>query len=297
MNEILNTKKTKLFFSRDIERDKDGSMTNFGFFQITIGWIFSCLFLFILFMSCFVIIKTSEVGIKSRFGVISNNTLLEGFHLKLPFFDNVERVSIKQHQETSTLETQTSDLQPAKVSYQVMYSIPANVVIKNKKQINGDLFDVLIKKRTDESIRDALAKYPAEELIINRGKISQIVKDRLSDRVKEHAEIDDIAILSFDFQNTQWMESVNKKVKAKQDAETAEINKQQAQAEADQIIIKAKADAESIRITANAISNNPKIIELRQVEVNKLMVEKWNGVSPTTVMNSSKDSNIILPLK
>ena len=297
MNEILNTKKTKLFFSRDIERDKDGTMTNFGFFQITIGWIFPCLFLFILFMSCFVIIKTSEVGIKSRLGVISDNILLEGFHLKLPFFDNIEKVSIKQHQETSILETQTSDLQPAKVSYQVMYSIPANVVIKNKKQINGDLFDVLIKKRTDESIRDALAKYPAEELIINRGKISQIVKDRLSDRVKEHAEIDDIAILSFDFQNAQWMESVNKKVKAKQDAETAEINKQQAQAEADQIIIKAKADAESIRITANAISNNPKIIELRQVEVNKLMVEKWNGVSPTTVMNSSKDSNIILPLK
>ena len=41
---------------------------------------------------------------------------------------------------------------------------------------------------------------------------------------------------------------------------------------------------------------NPKIVELKQVEVNALIANKWNGVAPTTVI-SSGSNNIILPLK
>jgi len=142
----------------------------------------------------------------------------------------------------------------------------------------------------------ALAKYSAEELIQNRSEVSKFVKERLADRINHLAIIDDISITSFEFENAQWKESIQKKVIAKQDAETAEIKKQQIQAEADQTIIKSKADAEAIRITANAITSNPKIVELKQVEVNARIAEKWNGVAPTTVITNGSN-NILLPLK
>lgn len=285
------------FFSK--ETDMVGNtLSHCGVLLKFIGWLSPVVILLTCLFSSFTVIKTSEVGIKSKFGILSNSPLKEGVHLKMPFIDNIEKISLKQHQEHFTLNhAQTKDMQPVSVSYKVVYSIPANKVIQNKKELNGDLFEVLIRPRANESIMDALAQYSAEELIINRDRISEKVKLKLSDRINGHAKIDDIAIVEFDFKNKEFKAAVQRKVIAKQDAQTAEIKKQQAQAEADQVLIKAKADAESIRITANAISNNPKIVELRQVEVNAKIAEKWDGKVPNSVVIADGKSNFMLPLK
>lgn len=240
----------------------------------------------------FKIIKTSQVGIKSRFGLVSNNILEEGFHFKIPFVDSIEKISLKQHQENFTIDnTQTKDLQPVSVSYKVIYSIPASKVIYNKKSLNGDIFDVLIKPRANETIMNVLATYPAEDLISNRDAVISMVKKKLAERVTEHANIDDISITDYKFQDESFTKAVQNKVVAKQNAQAAEIKKQQSQAEADQKLITATAEAESIRIKANALSNNPKLVDLT-------IAEKWNGVSPSTVViNGGNASNLILPIK
>lgn len=251
---------------------------------------------FFVFLSTFTIIKTSEVGIRKTAGVIHNSVLEEGIHFKLPFFQTIEIFSLRQHQETFELTgTQTKDLQPVSVNYRVLYAIPENKILENLKTIKGDIFTTLIAPRANESIRDALAKYSAEDLISNRSEVGKYVKERLGERINHLAIIDDISITSFEFENEVWKQSIQKKVIAKQEAETAEINKQQVQAEADQTIIKSKADAEAIRITANAITSNPKIIELKQVEVNAAIAAKWNGIAPTTVITNG-GNNILLPL-
>jgi len=292
--------KNKFFFyppiSIIISDYNRGTLHIGNIFQIVFTWVIPVLVLIMLFFSSFVVIKTSQVGIKSRFGVIiSNEPLTEGVHLKLPIVDDIEMVSIKQHQENFTLgRTQTRDMQPVSVSYKVIYSIPEDKVILNRREFSGDLFEVLVRPRANESIMDALAQHVAEELIINRDAISQKVKIKLSERISGHAKIDDISIVEFDFENSEFKEAVQRKVIAKQDAQAAEIKKQQSQAEADQILIKAKADAEAIRITANAITSNPKIIELRQIEVNAMIAEKWDGKTPQTVVTNG--GSTLLPL-
>lgn len=257
---------------------------------LILGFIIVCIFF------SFKVVKTSEVGVKKTIGVVHDRILNEGIHFKIPFFQTIEIFSLRQHQEKFELNgTQTKDLQPVSVNYRVLYAVPSDKILENLKTIKGDIFNVLIAPRANESIRDALARYSAEELISKRAEVSQYVKDRLSQRINHLAVIDDISITSFEFENAQWKESIQKKVIAKQDAETAEINKQQIQAEADQTIIKAKADAESIKITANAISQNPKIIELRQVEVNLKIANKWDGKTPHTLITNG-NKNILLPL-
>lgn len=256
----------------------------------------SVILIAIVFLMTFTIIKTSEVGVRKTAGVIHDSILEEGIHFKLPFIQTIEIFSLRQHQESFALNgTQTKDLQPVSVNYRVLYAIPENKVLDNLKTIKGDIFQVLIAPRANESIRDALARYSAEDLISNRSEVSKYVKERLAERINHLAVIDDISITSFEFENKQWKQSIQNKVIAKQDAETAEIKKQQIQAEADQTIIKSKADAEAIRITANAITSNPKIVELKQVEVNAKIAEKWNGVAPTTVITNG-GGNIMLPL-
>jgi regulator of protease activity HflC (stomatin/prohibitin superfamily) len=274
----------------------DKKNTTSSFFKKALIISLSILILITAVLS-FKIIKTSEVGIRKTSGVIHNTILKEGIHFKIPFVQSIEIFSLRQHQESFQLTgTQTKDLQPVSVDYSVLYAITEDKVLDNLKTIKGDIFEVLIAPRANESIRDALAKYSAEELISNRSEVSKFVKERLAERINHLATIDDISITSFEFENVKWKESIQKKVIAKQDAETAEIKKQQIQAEADQTIIKAKADAEAIRITANAITSNPKIVELKQVEVNSKIAEKWNGIAPSAVI-SSGSNNILLPLK
>lgn len=250
------------------------------------------LFLGLCASSC-TIISTSEVGIKSRFGIITSQTpLTEGVHWKLPILDNIQKISLKQHQETFKIDhTQTKDLQPVSITYKVVYSIPESKVIYNRTSLNGDIFEVLITPRANESIMSALAEYAAEDLISNRDKVIKRVKEKLAERVIEHARIDDISITEFDFEKEEFEQAVQRKVVAKQDAQAAEIKKQQSQAEADQTLIKARAEATAIKIRSEALAGNQKLVDLT-------IAEKRNGVSPTTVItNGGNGGNIIFPLK
>jgi len=258
-----------------------------GFKEIIISII--CIFISFMIFYSFQVIKTSEVGIRSTTGVIHEKLLKEGIHFMVPIFQNIQVFSLRQKQETFEVShTQTTDMQPVMVKYRVLYAIPENKVLENLKTIRGDIFEVLIAPRANESIRDALAKYSAEELITSRDEISTYVKHKLAERVNNQAIIDDISIIEFDFENEEWKNAVQQKVIAKQHAEAAEIKKQQSQAEADQKVIIATAEAEAIKIRGNALTNNPKIVDLT-------IAEKWDGKTPQTVITNG-NSSILLPI-
>ena len=100
-------------------------------------------------------------------------------------------------------------------------------------------------------------------------------------------KIANVAITDFDF-SEEFNKAIELKVKAEQEAlqakneklrrvtqaeAAAEERKLAAAAEAYEIEINSKARAEAIRIEAQALKDNPALIELRSVE-------KWNGQLP-----------------
>ena len=264
---------------------------------------------------CFTIIPTSHVGIKSRFNVITSEVPLEsGFHFKAPW-DSIEEISLKQIQKDFKItQTQTIDLQPVTVSVKVAYSVPEHMVIRNKKEIAGDLFQKIIEPRAKETIRDELAKYPAEQLINSRTKLISSIQHQLSARVKEHAVIQDISIIEMDFENAEYKKAISDKVIVKEQANKAIFQTQiiqeeakqrmiQAKAEADSQLIIAKAEAEGLKIKSSAVAQNPKLIEFEKtkadVEKIRLMTapeSKWDGKMPQTLIMGS-DEKFIFPLQ
>ena len=275
--------------------------------------VLSLLLVIFSFMS-FQIIPTSYVGIKSRFGVIISDVPLEpGVHFKLPV-DDIDEVSLKQIQKDFTItQTQTIDLQPVTVSVKVAYSVPENMVIRNKKEIAGDLFMKIIEPRAKETIRDELAKYPAEKLINSRTTLIASIQSQLSTRVKDHAIIQDISIIEMDFENAEYKRAISDKVIVKEQANKAIFQTQiiqeeakqkmiQAKAEADAQLIIAKAEAEGLKIKSSAVAQNPKLIEFEKtkadVEKIRLMTapdSKWNGQMPSTLIMGGEDK-FIFPL-
>jgi prohibitin 2 len=78
-----------------------------------------------------------------------------------------------------------------------------------------------------------------------------------------------------------------------QEAAKARFTQQKAQIEADTVIIKAKGEAEAIRIRGEALRDTPGLIQLQ-------IVEKWDGRSPLVIGGGSTGegggTQFILPL-
>lgn len=281
------------------------------------AFLFGGLFLISLvigFMS-FQIIPTSQVGIKSRFGVIISETPLEsGFTTKW-FFDSIEEVDLKQVQKDFPVKgIQTIDLQPIVIDVKVAYTIPKEMVIRNRKEIDGDLFEKIIEPRAQEAIRNEIAKYPAEILITSRPKLIEEIKNQLDVRVKGYAVIQDVAIIDMDFADKNYKQAISDKVIVKELAnkaifETQKIQEEakqktiQATAEANAQLIKAKAEAEGLKIKSAAVSQNPKLIEFEIIKAKENIVRtqysvdsKWDGKLPTTLIMGGGEGNSSMPI-
>jgi regulator of protease activity HflC (stomatin/prohibitin superfamily) len=90
-------------------------------------------------------------------------------------------------------------------------------------------------------------------------------------------------------------ESIDAQFKARQDAQTAEANKQKAEAEAKATVATAKgeAEAEIERALGNAKANEilsksitPELLKLKELEIRAKEIEKWNGVKPGVTIQS-----------
>ena len=85
-----------------------------------------------------------------------------------------------------------------------------------------------------------------------------------------------------DFRFTQvFQDSIEAKVKAVQQALEAENALRRVGFEAQQQITRAQAEAKGLELQKAQIT--AQLLELRQIEVQRAAVDKWNGVMPTVV--------------
>lgn len=87
-------------------------------------------------------------------------------------------------------------------------------------------------------------------------------------------------------------EDKNKRIKSEAEA-LAEAARTKAKGEADGNLSKFLAEAQGIEAINKAIAqanNNPQLVQLKSIEVEKARVEKWNGMFPTTVVGEGSNT-------
>jgi len=111
-------------------------------------------------------------------------------------------------------------------------------------------------------------------LITKREEVKEQIKSNLASRLLEHAIIvDEFNIIDFEF-SPSFNEAIESKVKAEQLKLKADRDLERIKIEKEQMIAAAQGKAEAIRIEAQALMQNPKVVELR-------WIEKWDGKVPT----------------
>lgn len=241
--------------------------------------------------SCFFVVSPMERAIKITLGNLSNTVYREGFHFKVPFFQTVTIVDLTIDRADAVAKSASKDLQNIVTTVAVNYQINEvdilnmyKLVWVNHESIENNVFSSAIQ----EAVKSATAKYTAEELITKRELVRNEIEGILKDKTKNYwLLISQVNIVNFEFSDS-FDASIESKVRAEQDALTQRNKLEQVKYEAQQQIERAKAEAETIRISAEAIQKQggAAYVQLK-------WIEKWNGQLPTTSLGDNQPNIFI----
>ena len=234
-------------------------------------------------------VKSGHLGVVTSFGKVGTETLPEGIHF-IAFWKKVHNRSIMQQRSDGESACFSSDLQQVYIKYAILWRQPQDKVIELYRLYQADVFIGLIQSRIEESMKQITALYPAQEIAQQRMKIKNESVEMLKSALGDLVIIDDLNLLNIDL-SEELEKSIESKMVMEQQslAKKYELDKERKDAEI--IVVRAKASAESINITGDALAKNPKVIQYE-------IVKKWNGItSYATVIGSGVDGvDILLPV-
>ncbi len=242
---------------------------------IVIAIVLICLAALFVLANCFTIVEAGHTGVVLTLGRVNEAVLSEGFHLKIPFAQEVVQIDNRISKLEVNTEAFSKDLQTVSTTLAINYRVDSAKSSELYQNIGRNYETVLVVPAVNEVLKAITARYTAEESVTNRVIISDGLISGLNEKLNEEGlYVNDVNIMNFDFSEA-FITAIEEKQVAQQQLLKAETEKQtaitNAEAEAETIRIKAQAEAEANRIVSESL--NEIIIENKKIE-------KWNGQLP-----------------
>lgn len=248
----------------------------------------------VLFFSTVGVVGAGERGVKVQLGKIVG-TVEQGLYFKLPFVEKVYKIDVRTRTikneyyvneggkvlSNNPLESASKDLQDVKISAVVNYKIDPVKVKELYEQYReeSNFEEQVLKPIIKKTIKETTSLYTAEELVTKRAEYNSAIDSKLTNEFSNIGVIfeqSNITNLTF---SESFNQAIEAKVTAEQQALKAQNDLKRVEFEAEQRIATAKAEAESIRISAQAINSQG-----GADYVNLKAIEKWNGILPAQMI-------------
>lgn len=241
-------------------------------------------------------------------GVVLRNgkyleTVAPGMHFKAPFFDDVKEIDVRtQTRVYPKKSAYSSDQQTADMAFSITYRIPVDKVVQIYQQYGTiDVFQAKVIDRVAMGqIENVFGQYTAEKAIKGRAELVKAFREAVERNVIiadiEAVQVEDIEfskdyeekiakrmaaeVQVLERQQNLEKERIEKQIRQQQTDAAAYDKERMAAAEAAAIRQKGLAEAEAIAAKGKALRDNPALVELT-------FAEKWNGITPTTVVPNS----------
>lgn len=273
--------------------------------------IFRIGFLFIIFfiivtgvMASWYRVDQGELGVVLRNGAV-HSVSEAGLHFKLPFFDDVMTISVRDEIRTyNKVASYSKDIQPADLKISVVFRADSSKVAQLYSQFRSidGVVDRLITPAMQNQVRNVFGRFSAASAIQERERLVAEIDNAVRSAIgTEVIILQNVRVENIDFSNA-FEDSVEQRMLAEVEVQKrrqeldrekvqADIVRTQAQAEADRVRAQAQADADAIRLKGDAeaaiihargeaLRKNPEMIQLIQAE-------RWNGELPKTMVPNS----------
>lgn len=257
------------------------------------------------FANAFVIIPPGRTGVVFNVvGGVQEEELVEGFHIVLPFLQQVTVMDTRKQTidfvGTDDISALSKEGLQIVTDATIIYRLDASKAAELYQTVGVNYQNSIIKPTVRSKLRDVMAEFNAAELISTKRQEMQLSLDQaisealLKDNIiLEELLLRDIRIparISQAIEEKQAAEQevqveVNRREQAKIAAERVKI---QAEGERDAAIARAEGDARALTLKGQAIRENPEIIQLE--------VAQRLAPSIQTIMLPS-DGNFLLDMK
>jgi regulator of protease activity HflC (stomatin/prohibitin superfamily) len=231
----------------------------------------------VLFSSVYTIPAGSR-GVLTTFGKPDMIPKNEGIGIKVPFVQDITKMSVQTQKYEAELTAASQDLQDVNTKIAINYRIVPEEAATIYRDIGLGYADKVIYPLQQEINKATTAQYTAEELITKRNEVRNEMKDKLGEKLLPRGIIvEEISIIDFKF-SPSFTQAVEQKVTAEQLKLKAVNDLERIKIEAEQKIASAQAEAESLRLQKEQVTSD--LIKLRQIEMGMKAIEKWNGIMP-----------------
>ena len=214
-------------------------------------------------VSSFTTIPAGHRGVVTRFGAVTGSILDEGLKTKLPFIDDVIKMSVQTQKYEADAVSASKDLQDVNTTIALNWHLDPATADEVYRSLGLEYIERLAAPAIQETVKQVTARYIAEDLILKRDEVKAAITENLSTRLMERGIVTEtVSITNFKFSDTftaaieakvaaeqAVLEAKNKLERVKVEAQQAEA---QAKGEADARIAKAKGEAEYIRVVTEA---------------------------------------------
>lgn len=222
----------------------------------------------------FVQVGPGERGVVMNWGSVQPGILNEGLHIRVPFMQSVQIVSVKVQKSDVKTGAASKDLQDVGLELVVNWKINTGKVNRVYQTIGDEkaVLDNIINPAVSEMAKAATAKKTAEEIITKRQELKKDIDILLVDRLGQYGIIlSDVSIINIDFSD-EFNKAIEAKQVAEQEAKQAIFKAEQAKNDAVARVNMAEGQAKAQVLQQQALS--PELLQ-------KMWIDKWNGILPS----------------
>lgn len=207
-------------------------------------------------------------------GGVSNETLGEGSHFYLPWFQIPHLYDIRAKPKVITTTTGTRDLQMVNISLRLLYRPIVDHIPRLHQKLGPDYDDRVLPSIGNEVLKAVVARYDAESLLTQRDKVSNDIRNSITNRAKQFdIKLDDVAITHLSY-GKDFSKAIEEKQVAQQESERVKFIVAKSEQEKLAAIVRAEGEAEAANMISKAIqTHGTGLLEIRRLEAAKEIAE------------------------
>lgn len=228
----------------------------------------------------FEIVDTGYRGIETRFGEVVGQPLPEGLHWYNPFTSRIQEIEVREQKIEHETECFTRDTQKVVIKFAMTFYPDPAKIHELYRQFGWEWQEKIVLPPTLGSIKDVVGQYIADDLVAKR----EAAKTAAQDELQLNLAARNVTVTRIDFTNLDFDDAYEQAVEAKvvaiQKAAESKNKTVEIEEKARQSVIAAEAEAKSMRIRSQALSENKSLVEWEAVQ-------KWDGKLPQYSFGSS----------
>jgi prohibitin 2 len=246
--------------------------------------VITVIIIIIVIVESVVTVQAGFRGIVLYLGAVENRVLGEGFHIIIPFAEQVVEMEVRTQKFQAEATAASKDLQQVQTVIALNYRLDPQQVNKIYQLLGINYQDRVISPTIQESVKASVAKFNAEELITNRETAKGVIADSIRTTLaSNNIVVQNVFITDFQFSRS-FADQIEQKVVAFQKFLTEQNNLRAVQVVANQTVVQAEAtarsnvakadgEAQAINIITEQLRSSPEYLQWQAIN-------RWNGQLP-----------------